>query len=178
MEVLVSSHTPLKVLLAIALVTVAVLAGALYRISSPGGPASPETNPQGAVKRNGFHCAMHPTMISDKPEACPICQMRMVPDDDEGQGSGEAQPAGERKVVYRSTMNPGEISDHPGKDSMGMEMVAEEVEGDSPEGPEVQGRVRVRISSEKRQLIGVRTAVVERKSLTKTIRTVGRVTFD
>ena len=32
-------------------------------------------------------------------------------------------PTGHRVKYYKSTMNPGEISDHPGKDSMGMDMV-------------------------------------------------------
>lgn len=173
-----SNNRLLKILLAISVVAVVVLAGTLYRALSSRGPAPLESKPEGAVKRNGYHCAMHPTMISDKPDACPICQMRMVLDHDEEPGSGGALPAGERKVVYRSTMNPTEFSDKPGNDSMGMAMVAEEAEERSPEGPDVEGRVSVKISPEKRQLIGVRTAVVERKSLTKTIRTVGRVTFD
>ena len=32
-----------------------------------------------------------------------------------------------KRVIYRSTMNPGEVSEKPGKDSMGMEMVPEEI---------------------------------------------------
>jgi multidrug efflux pump subunit AcrA (membrane-fusion protein) len=82
-------------------------------------------------------------------------------------------------MVYRSTMNPSEVSDGPGKDSMGMEMVPEEVE-ESPavKAPAVQGRTGVQLSERKRQLISVRTTPVERRVLTRTIRTVGRVTYD
>jgi multidrug efflux pump subunit AcrA (membrane-fusion protein) len=38
------------------------------------------------------------------------------------------KPAPVKKIMYRSSMNPGEVSDKPGKDSMGMEMVPFEVE--------------------------------------------------
>ncbi|HEY1405870.1 MAG TPA: efflux RND transporter periplasmic adaptor subunit [Spirochaetota bacterium] len=34
-----------------------------------------------------------------------------------------ASPLSTKKIMYRSTMNPNEISDKPGKDSMGMDMV-------------------------------------------------------
>lgn len=87
--------------------------------------------------------------------------------------------AGENRVIYRSTMNPGEVSDRPGKDSMGMEMVPEEVE-QAPTGGHatVEGRAPLKISGKKRQLIGVRIAAVEQGPFVRTIRTVGRVTYD
>src|SRR5262245_15270686 len=31
-----------------------------------------------------YHCAMHPRMVSDRPDDCPICGMRMVPIEDTG----------------------------------------------------------------------------------------------
>jgi len=96
-----------------------------------------------------------------------------------GARSAVAAPAGKKKIIYRSTMNPNEMSDQPGKDSMGMEMVAEEIDA-PPSGKiaAVDGRVAVKVSTQKRQLIGVRTAPVEKSPLTRTIRTVGRVTYD
>jgi len=154
-----------------------------------------------------YYCPMHPTIVSDRPGDCPICGMRMVPIDEGKSGGSEtpahaetprqdvsagahpgppaeagpvpAGPAGGRrkKIIYRSTMNPSEVSDQPGKDLMGMEMVPEEVE-ESSAGVAADGRVPVRLSAQKRQLIGVRTAAVEKSSLTRTIRTVGRVTYD
>ncbi len=136
---------------------------------------------------------MHPTMVSDRPGDCPICGMRMVPIEKGEGGDPEAGPAahgthaehgqppaaGKKKIIYRSTMNPSEVSDRPGKDSMGMEMVPEEVEEPpTGAGPAVEGRVGVQLSERKRQLIGVRTAPVERRALARMIRTVGRVTYD
>ena len=47
-------------------------------------------------------------------------------------GQAEAQPVSKKKIMYRSTMNPKEISEKPGKDSMGMDMVPFEVEETKP----------------------------------------------
>ncbi len=95
-------------------------------------------------------------------------------------GHDAAAPASTKKIIYRSTMNPSEVSDRPGKDSMGMEMVPDELDESPAVGGEaaVEGRVPVKLSTQKRQLIGVRTAAVEKGPFTRTIRTVGRVTYD
>ncbi|MBW7957169.1 MAG: efflux RND transporter periplasmic adaptor subunit [Deltaproteobacteria bacterium] len=86
--------------------------------------------------------------------------------------TGEA-PVGteaERKVLYyRNPMNPEITSPVPLKDSMGMDYIPV-YEGDAPEAPGI-----VRISPERLQLIGVRSEVATRRSLERTIRTVGRV---
>jgi len=170
---------------------VALLAGsaAVYFSPKPGG--AQEAAPQHAsATAPRYHCPMHPTMLSDRPGDCPICGMRMVPiEEDEAERPAHgthpaehgprAAPTGKKKTIYRSTMNPAEVSDRPGKDSMGMEMVPEEVEEPPAEaGPSVEGRARVQLPERKRQLIGLRTTLVQRKPLTRTINTVGRVTFD
>ena len=173
------------------LVVAALVAGAsLYVSSRPGAKAVPPAT----AKAPRYHCPMHPTMVSDQPGDCPICGMRMVPveeSDCEGQGPActrgsaaiasppVAAPPDKKKLIYRSTMNPSEVSDRPGQDSMGMEMVPEEVE-EAPAGggAVVDGRAPVKISGQKRQLIGVRTAPVEKGPFVRTIRTVGRVTYD
>lgn len=35
-----------------------------------------------AMKPKGYHCPMHPSYHSDKPGDCPICGMKLVPDED------------------------------------------------------------------------------------------------
>ncbi len=128
-----------------------------------------ETAPNKAL----YHCPMHPSYISDKPGNCPICGMKLVPIEQESeQKQGEVK----KKIIYRSSMNPNEVSDKPGKDSMGMEMIPVETEETSES--KVEGLASIKVSAEKQQLIGVTTAAAKKQSLTKTIRTVGRIAFD
>src|SRR5437867_1757262 len=86
--------------------------------------------------------------------------------------------AGRKRIIYRSTMNPGEVSDRPGKDSMGMDMEPVEIEAERPGASRVEGLAAVQIPGRKQQLIGVRTTIVKRGPSVRTIRTVGRVTPD
>jgi len=138
----------------------------------------------GTEKTVRYHCPMHPTMVSDRPGECPICHMSLVPIEEEpaelaGEPAGDA-PSSEvrKKIIYRSTMNPGEVSNTPGKDSMGMEMVAEEIVEGEPRASTVPGLSTVRIPMQKQQLIGIKTAVVTRAPFLRTVRAVGRVTYD
>ena len=92
---------------------------------------------------------------------------------------GDTPPSGRRRIVYQSTMNPSEIADSPGKDSMGMEMVPVELdEPTSSPGLGVKGRSTINVNDRKRQLIGVRTVPVEKKPLVRSIRTVGLIAYD
>ncbi len=119
-----------------------------------------------------YRCPMHPNMISDTAGECPICTMRMVPIEEEA----PAPPPARRKVIYRSTMNPNETSDRPGKDSMGMEMVPVEVD-EATERP-VAGYATITVPVHKQQSIGVKTARVERRALAASVESVGRVDYD
>ena len=120
-----------------------------------------------------YRCPMHPNYTSDKPGTCPICGMNLVPVEKEEKAT---PPAAKKKTMYRSTMNPNEISDKPGKDSMGMEMVPFEVE-EGGEVAEVGGRVAVKISPERQQLIGVRSEKLRIQPIHKLIRAVGRIDY-
>jgi RND family efflux transporter MFP subunit len=169
------------VTLGLILAVVVIIAGLRF-FGSRRDPAGGAPVPS-AEKKTLYHCPMHPTMVSEKPGDCPICQMRMVPREESA--ASEAAPGTPprdsrgKKLIYRSTMNPGEVSDRPGKDSMGMEMVPVEVEEGGPAGaPGVEGLAGVQISPRKQQLIGVRTRRVERLPFVRSLRTVGRVTAD
>ena len=75
----------------------------------------------GAKEEQLYTCGMHPQVIEHKPGNCPICGMKLTP---VRKQAGTKAPAAERKIkYYKSTMNPGEVSPTPRKDSMGMDMV-------------------------------------------------------
>ncbi|MCB9866875.1 MAG: efflux RND transporter periplasmic adaptor subunit [Phycisphaerales bacterium] len=120
-----------------------------------------------------YTCGMHPNVVQRGPGECPICHMKLVPMK-RGTGDEAAAQAGpaERKVLYwRAPMDPNYVSDHPGKSPMGMDLVPVYAEA-AVAGPQV------RIDPVTIQNMGIRTTVVERGPLVKTIRTVGRVDYD
>ncbi len=93
---------------------------------------------------------------------------------DEGQ---LAATRGKRKILYwYDAMNPSLRSDKPGKAPDGMDLVPMYAETDQSKETMPPGTVM--ISSAKQQLIGVRTTVVKREPLTRTIRAVGQVQID
>ena len=76
-------------------------------------------------------------------------------------------------LYYRNPMNPSVTSPTPMKDSMGMDYVPVYAEGESSD---VVGTVK--IDPVVVQNIGVRTAIAKSESISRTIRTVGRVDFN
>jgi RND family efflux transporter MFP subunit len=152
------------------------------RSSSRGPVSEPSDTPASAARMDLYFCPMHPGMRSHRPGDCPICGMRMVPVEEEaappGIPPGSAAGSVGKRMLYRSTMNPGEVSDRPGKDSMGMDMVPVDVEEPSPQGSSVEGHAVIRIPDLKQRLIGVATQIVTRGPIIRRIKTVGRVAVD
>lgn len=125
-----------------------------------------------------YTCGMHPQVVQDHPGNCPICGMKLTPIRKENSSavpsSSNAPSTGERKVkYYKSSMNPGETSPVPAKDSMGMEMVPvyenESAAGDSSV---------IAVDPVTTQNMGIRTATVTRGPLRKIVRTVGVIDYD
>ena len=128
-----------------------------------------------------YTCGMHPQVIQKKPGNCPICGMTLNPIRKQPGVSGASTNApgaaaggagGDRKIkYYKSTMMLGEISQTPRKDSMGMEMVPvfEDEASDS---------ATISIDPVTMQNMGLRTGVVTKGPLRRSIRTVGAVDFD
>ena len=125
-----------------------------------------------AGKPAAYHCPMHPSVVSDKPGNCPICNMKLVPMDAPGQTNSVAV----KKTLYRSSMNPNEVSDKPGKDSMGMEMIPVEVTAGT--GTEPPGLTTVSITAEARERMGLTFGTVERRTLSRDLRTSARIVPD
>jgi Cu(I)/Ag(I) efflux system membrane fusion protein/cobalt-zinc-cadmium efflux system membrane fusion protein len=181
---------PIAVLLVAALLAAGMVAAqdAAHRhgSASAAAPAVPA-----APLKTLYTCGMHPEVIADEPGNCPKCGMKLVPMDPDRartilEARGEAVPrpsaapatAGatgapkERKILYwRSSMNPAEVYQAPGKDSMGMDLAP--VYAD-----ETTGGPSIRIDPVTEQNMGLRLGVVRMGPLDRTIRTVGTVEYD
>lgn len=121
-----------------------------------------------------YHCPMHPSIVSEHPGECPICGMKLVKIDEPAAKTTSA----ERKLLfYRSPMDPQQTSPVPAKDSMGMDYVPV-YEEDAAGRSEVDGLANVELDATRQQLIGLRTAVIERGPVGGGIRTVGKVSVD
>jgi multidrug efflux pump subunit AcrA (membrane-fusion protein)/rubrerythrin len=120
-----------------------------------------------------YTCGMHPQVVQNKPGNCPICGMKLTPVRKQAGAPGTAA-SGERKVkFYKSTMNPGETSPVPAKDSMGMDMVpVYESEG----GPAESNLITVDPTT--MQDMNIQTATVTRGPLRRVIRTVAVIDYD
>ena len=126
-----------------------------------------------------WYCPMHPTYVSDRPGACPICNMDLVKQEKRAQPAAAA--SGERKILlYRHPMDPTITSPVPAKDSMGMDYVPvyDDEAGERALGGGVADRAAVQLSEEGIRLAGIRTEPAESGGLRRSIRTVGRVAVD
>lgn len=132
----------------------------------PGAPKTPATVQY-------WMSPMDPKYISDKPGKDPMGH-ELVPFLGEIRGAAPTADRKERKVKYWvSPMDPGYVSDKPGKAPCGMDLVPvyEEEAGAAKEGT-------IAVDPNILQSMGVRLATAESKPLSRTIRTVGRVTYD
>jgi RND family efflux transporter MFP subunit len=144
------------------------IAGGLLIGTRPPGPDETAEG-QAAAGQQLYSCGMHPDIIRDEPGNCPICGMKLTPIT--GVSTEAAKPQGERKVKYwRAPMDPTYISDKPGKSPMGMDLVPV-YEDEIAEGAISIDPVTV-------QNMGLRTALVKKGKLVRTIRTVGHIDYD
>ena len=86
--------------------------------------------------------------------------------------------APQKKILYRSTMMPNEISDKPGRDSMGMEMVPFESKAPAAEKAGLPGLAAVTISPENRERMNLKLATAEVKNISRRLRTSARIVAD
>jgi Cu(I)/Ag(I) efflux system membrane fusion protein len=123
-------------------------------------------------------CPMHPQILEKEPGSCPICGMDLVPVKTEaGHGeSGDGKGKEERKILfYRNPMDPSITSPVPRKDDMGMDYVP--VYADEAEAAAADGAV-VTIDPAVQQNMNVVTQRVERRDISREIRTVGYLDYD
>ena len=82
-------------------------------------------------------------------------------------------PGGAAPAYWQAPMDPTYIRKEPGKSPMGMDLVPV-----CPGPAEASARGTVQVDSRTLQTIGVRTAPVETRDLSRSVRAVGRVTWD
>ena len=122
---------------------------------------------------DGQPCPMTVVAARGEKVVCPIC----------GEHIAEASSQAERRILYwTDPMIPGYRAEGPGKSPMGMDLVpvyeeegavASEAQASAP-----AGYAPVLLTPQKQQLVGVKTAPVVRRTITKTIRTSGRIAYD
>jgi RND family efflux transporter MFP subunit len=112
-------------------------------------------------------CGMHPFIIRDEPGLCPICHMDLTPVK-AGTGGGGSAAAGPSK--WRSPMDPTYIRDEPGKDYMGHDLVPVSEGGGDDNS--------ISIDPVTTQNMGIRSEAVTRRTLARTLRTVGLIAYE
>jgi Cu(I)/Ag(I) efflux system membrane fusion protein len=141
-------------------------------------PSAASTPSAGAKKVLYWIDAMNPTHKFDKPGKAPD-GMDLVPVYDEA-ASQATQPSARKKILYWvDPMHPAYRSDKPGiAPDCGMKLVPVYEDGAGAATSMVSGYANVKLTAERRQLIGVQTGMTEMRSLGRSVRTVGRVTAD
>ena len=146
----------------------------------------------GAQAKPQYHCPMHPTYISDRPGDCPICGMKLVRIRDDKAAVAPAAPTAEDKIAqvkpgqFYCPMGAEHVQDSPGKCPVcGMTLIEKKAAPTSHEShatgtapAAVPGRISISLSPDKRQMIGLRLAQVEKRPLTNTVRATAVVTHD
>lgn len=160
------AHLPRTVALALLLFAGGLAVGLLV----PRGPA-PE-----AAQRELYVCPMHPAVTSADPNAkCPLCGMKLVK-----AAPGAAPTAGSADhAQYVCPMHPSVVSDRPDDRCplCGMRLVRKDWKpGGAP--ADVEGLADVELDPMRQQLIGLKTAPVDRGPVSSGLRTVARVGVD
>ena len=120
-----------------------------------------------------FYCPMHPSYTSNRPGDCPICNMLLVPVKAAGTNATAATNAAATPTRHHCPMHPSYTSDRPGDCpicNMQLVPIAQDKDHASVSNG-IAGVVQVAIDADKQQLIGLRTSVIGKHYLARTIRT-------
>ncbi len=155
-----------KSTLLIALLMLAVGLGGGYWLSGKG--KSPALGAMGNREPLFYRNPMNPAITSPVPTKDSMGMDYIAVYSDTDATAPEAEI-----LFYRNPMNPSVTSPVPAKDSMGMDYIPVYADSDSSD---VAGTVK--IDPVVVQNTGVRTAIAQKESISRTIRAVGRVAFN
>jgi len=122
-----------------------------------------------------YVCPMHPQIIKDVPGNCPICGMDLVLK--EPQKPKKATTA--KKIKYWvAPMDANYRRDEPGKSPMGMDLVPVYEEDNDTANENNNGFPEITISANTAQNMGVRIEKARVMPLSRTIKTIGSVSYN
>lgn len=121
-----------------------------------------------------YVCPMHPQIVKGEEGSCPICGMDLVLK--EPVEEAEPEPK-EKKILYWvAPMDANYRRDEPGQSPMGMDLVP--VYDKGSDDMEVEGLPRITINASTAQNMGVRIEKAKMMALSRTIKTIGSVTYN
>ena len=132
-----------------------------------------------------YVCPMHSQIVKGKPGNCPICGMNLVkrePEEDESNSMKSSMKGGKTskpKIKYWvAPMDANYRRDKPGKSPMGMDLVPVYEEDDDMESMADDGLPTIKIKGNTAQKMGIRTETVRKNKLSRTIHTIGSISYN
>ncbi len=125
-----------------------------------------------------YVCPMHPQIVKDEPGNCPICGMNLVKKEPPKAATSKSLSKKEKKIKYWvAPMDASYRRDGPGKSPMGMDLVPVYEDGDSNDD-KAGGFPNITINATTAQNMGVRIETAKRQALSRTINTIGSITYN
>ncbi|MEE9444493.1 MAG: efflux RND transporter periplasmic adaptor subunit [Cocleimonas sp.] len=126
-----------------------------------------------------YVCPMHPQIVKGEEGSCPICGMDLVLNEAEPEEEPKKKKQSkEKKIAYWvAPMDANFRRDKPGKSLMGMDLVPVYEEGDDGENDK-GGLPKITIDATTAQNMGVRSITASKQELSRTIKTIGSVTYN
>ena len=140
-----------------------------------------DTVPQHSKRHSdpNYVCPMHPQIVKGEEGNCPICGMDLVLKEPIVEESMEMMgEKKEKKILYWvAPMDANYRRDEPGKSLMGMDLVPVYDKGDDAMS-KGNGLPRITINASTAQNMGVRIEKAKMTDLSRTIKTIGSVTYN
>jgi len=168
--------------------TVAKLTSKTYDQTFTNSPSLDDVKDDTVVEHSKRHsdptyvCPMHPQIVKGEEGSCPICGMDLVlKEADPEKEKPQLKQKKEKKIAYWvAPMDANFRRDEPGQSPMGMDLVPvyEETEDDGNDAGNDKGLPKITIIASTAQNMGVRSVTVKKQELSRSIKTIGSVTYN